>query len=257
MTAVVSPAAHAAEAPDDRDHALPCRPTIACTADIVAPGTFEIEAGGLFRKANNTDSRQLTFPVLLKQTLTKRVQLQVGTNGYSDLEGSIRSRYLDNVVVGAKLHLVDQTAYVPSFSISGAASLPTFRETGYLRTYDALFTAYATKDLGPLHADLNGGLNFWRLDGDVKPQAWTALALSMSFVAPFGGMIEGYAFSDAEPVTTRDGGFLFALSLTPRPWLVFDVGADVGFYPTARSYSTFLGMTIVPVVLWRDGSTGG
>lgn len=238
--------------PDARDHTLPCRPTIACTADIVSPGSFEIEAGGLFRKANNTDSRQLTFPVLLKQTFTKWLQLQVGSNGYSDLQGSIRSRYVDDVTVGAKLHLVDQSEYVPSLAISGDASLPTFRETGYLRTYDALFVAYLTKDFGPLHADLNGGLNFWRIDGDVKPQGWGALAVSMNFVGPVGGMVEGYLFSDAAPVTTHDGGFLFALSLSPKPWLMFDVGGDIGFYPTARSYSTFVGMTMIPVVLWRD-----
>jgi hypothetical protein len=35
---------------DDDRKALPCRPTIACTADIVPPGTFELEAGYLFRK---------------------------------------------------------------------------------------------------------------------------------------------------------------------------------------------------------------
>lgn len=240
------------DTPGAGDHTLPCRPTIACTADIVSPGSFEVEAGGLFRKANNTDSRQLTFPLLLKQTFTRFFQLQVGSNGYSDLQGSIRSRYVDDITVGGKFHLVDQGRYLPSLSLSGAASLPTFRETGYLRTYDALFTAYVTKDFGPLHADLNGGLNFWRLDGDVKPQAWSALALSMNFIAPFGGMIESYVFSDAAPVTTRDGGFLFALSLSPKPWLMFDVGGDVGFYPTARSYSTFVGMTMVPAILWRD-----
>ena len=34
--------ARAAGWPDERDRVLPCRPTIACTADLVAPGTFEI-----------------------------------------------------------------------------------------------------------------------------------------------------------------------------------------------------------------------
>jgi hypothetical protein len=40
------------------------------------------------------------------------------------------------------------------------------------------------------------------------------------------------------------------LSLTPKPWLVFDFGGDVGWFPSTRAHSLFLGMTIIPVVLW-------
>jgi hypothetical protein len=39
--------------------------------------------------------------------------------------------------------------------------------------------------------------------------------------------------------------------VTARPWLVVDAGGDAGFFPSTRSVSVFLGMTIVPVVLWR------
>lgn len=239
------------DAPDATDHALPCRPTIACTADIVPPGSFEFEAGVTYRRVNSATARQLTFPLLLKQTFTEWFQLQVGTNGYSITRGRVPVQYLDDVAVGPKFHLVDQSKLVPSLSVSGELSIPTFHRDGYLRTYDALFTAYVTKDFGPVHADLNGGLNFWRLD-DPKPQEWSALAVSMNFVTPFGGMVEGYVFTDARPVATKDGGFLFALSLTPKPWLVFDVGGDIGFYPSARSYSAFIGMTMIPVVFWQS-----
>jgi hypothetical protein len=43
-----------------------------------------------------------------------------------------------------------------------------------------------------------------------------------------------------------------AIDHSPRPWLVFDCGGDVGFFPSTRAYSLFIGMTIVPVLLWRD-----
>jgi hypothetical protein len=36
--------------PDSSYKALPCRPTIGCTADIVPPGVVEIEAGYLYRR---------------------------------------------------------------------------------------------------------------------------------------------------------------------------------------------------------------
>ena len=63
-------------------------------------------------------------------------------------------------------------------------------------------------------------------------------------------MVENYYFTDATPLAGRDGGCLFALSLSPRPWLIFDFGGDVGYFSATRAYSSFVGMTIVPVRLW-------
>jgi hypothetical protein len=54
---------------------------------------------------------------------------------------------------------------------------------------------------------------------------------------------------------TKDFGPLHAdlnLGENIRPWLVFDCGGDVGLFPSTRAYSLFIGMTIVPVLLWRD-----
>jgi hypothetical protein len=239
-----------AELPGNVDHALPCRPTIACTADIVPPGTFEVEAGALFRRIDGS-ARQWTFPLLLKQTLTETVQFQVGTNGYSIIEGGAPARYLDDVVVGPKVHLLDQARSRPSVAFSAELSIPTFRGLGYLRTYDVLVTGFATKDLGPVHADLNAGVNLWRIEGAPRPQEFVALALSATVVGPLGAMLEGYIFSDASPVAYRDGGLLFAFDEEVRPWLVLDEGADLGLYPPNRAYSVFVGATLIPTALWR------
>jgi hypothetical protein len=116
--------AHAAETPDERDKALPCRPTIACTADLVPPGTLDVETGALFRQLGDAASS-------------------------------------------------------------------------------------ATRATGPDQ-------------------------------------------SDASPVSSRDGGFLFAFTHSPRPWLIFDIGGDIGWFPSTRSYSLFIGMSFIPLVLWRD-----
>jgi len=64
-------------------------------------------------------------------------------------------------------------------------------------------------------------------------------------------MGEAYYFSNAAPVAPRDGGLLFAFTHSPRSWIVFDLGADIGWFPTTRAYSLFVGMSIIPVVLWR------
>lgn len=244
--------ADALEPPGDT-RTLPCRPTIACTADLVVPGAFELEAGMLFRKLAGT-GRQWTFPFLAKLTAERWLQLQAGSNGYSVARGDVPAQFLDDAQLGGKVHLLDQGEWAPSLSFSALASIPTVRGQGYLRTYDALLTAYVTKDFGPLHADFNVGENVWRLDGDPRPQEFIALALSTNLPPPFGIMAESYYFTDAAPIAPRDGGFLFAINHSPEPWLMFDVGGDVGMFPSTRAYSVFVGMSVVPFLLWTDGA---
>ncbi len=241
--------AYAVGVPDEDAKSLPCRPTIACTADLVKSGQFEIETGMLFRRLGA--ARQWSFPFLAKLTLAPYAQLQVGSNGYTEQSDAGPVRYFDDVTAGLKLHLVDQRAFVPSVSLSAAIALPvTGDEPGYVSQENAFAIGYVTKDFGPLHANLNLGLNDWGVDRGSTLQEWVALALSVPLPAPFGLLVENYYFTDATPAAGRDGGCLFALSLTPRPWLVFDFGGDVGYFPASRSYSSFVGMTIVPVKLW-------
>ncbi|HEX4447573.1 MAG TPA: hypothetical protein VH044_12580 [Polyangiaceae bacterium] len=245
--------ARAVEAPDARDKALPCRPTIACTADIVPPGTFDVETGAQFRSLDPAGgaSRQWTFPFLVKLTLADWVQVQVGSNGFTAARGAVPESFFDDAQLVAKFHLVDQSAWIPSISLSGEAGIPTVRAEGYVRTYDASFIAYITKDFGPLHADFNLAWNLWRVDASPLSQGLAALALSVNLPAPFGLMGEAYYFSNAAPIAPRDGGFLFAVSLSPRTWLIFDAGGDVGFFPSTRAYSVFIGASFIPAVLWR------
>jgi hypothetical protein len=241
-------AAFAADLPDDADRALPCRPTVACTADLAAPGTFEVEGG--WSASQEPGERSVSFPFLLKQTFTQLLQLQVGSNGFTSIHGAARSAYFDDVVVGPKIHLRDQGTILPSLALSAEVGIPTFRATGYARNDDAFFTAYASKDIGWLHADWNVGVTAWQLES-AKLQAMTALALSTTVVGPVGALVEGYAFSSAAPVAPRDGGIRAGLTLAPRPWLVFDAGGDVGVFPSTRSSTVFVGMTLVPIVFWR------
>ena len=195
---------------------------------------------------------QRSFPVLFKLTLARWLQVQVGSNGYTVDSGDAPARYFDNVVLGLKFHLADQSGARPSFAITAAASLPTpSGQEGYVRAYDAFFTGHASKDVGRVHGDLNVGTYLWRLEDHPLPQVFGALALSTNLVDPFGVMVEGYVFSSAAPIATRDGGVLVAFTHSPRPWLTFDLGGDVGTFPATREYSVFVGMSIVPARLWR------
>jgi hypothetical protein len=237
--------------PNDDTTSLPCRPTIACTADIVKPGLFELESGMLFRRLGG--ARQWTFPFLAKLTLTSFAQLQVGSNGYTTQFAGTPARYLDDLSPGIKLHFLDQRPSLPSLSLSASVGVPVIpHQQGFSPADDAFFVFYITKDLGFLHADLNLGMNDLGLGSSPRAQEWVALAVSAPLPPPFGVMIEGYYFTDAVPFSGRDGGFLFALSASPRSWLIFDFGGDIGYFPASRAYSSFVGMTIVPVRLWSS-----
>jgi hypothetical protein len=238
--------------PDARDQAHPCRPTVSCTADIVAPGRLEVEAGAMYSSVAGGAAHLLSFPVLLKQTFTPLVQLQVGSNGFTFALARPSFRYFDNAYFGPKLHLLGQGDAWPSLAISAQLSLPTFAAEGYARDDDVFVTGYASKDVGFLHIDWNIGALFWRVDASTSTQAFTALALSPSLPAPFGAAIEGYWFSDASPVAPRDGGVRIAGNVSARSWLVFDLGGDVGFFPSTRAYSFFAGMTLIPVAFRED-----
>jgi len=222
--------------------ALPCRPTVSCTADIAAAGTTELEAG-LF--ASKSDAgRAWTYPFLLKHTFASWLQAQVTSGGLTTVRGATSARYFDNVAVGPKLHLVDQSGLAPSFALTALASIPTFASAGYTRAYNIIVTGHASKDIGRLHVDYNAGANLTAIDAASRTQAFTALALSTALVAPLGVAVEGWGATDASPNAPLDGGVRAAFAMTPRPWIVLDFGADVGFFPSTRAYSLFAGLSI-------------
>src|ERR1700722_10915560 len=77
----------ALESPGDSDKAVPCRPTVSCTADLAPSGTTEFEGGFLF-SSQGSPGNQSSFPFLTKFTFAPWSQLQIGSNGYTVLRGS-------------------------------------------------------------------------------------------------------------------------------------------------------------------------
>jgi hypothetical protein len=178
----------------------------------------------------------------------------VGTNGYTHVWGGATTPaldYIDDISIGAKLHIVDQGASVPSVSLSFAVLVPSFAHGDVAEGDDLALTAYVTKDFGPLHADFNAGLNRFQVNAVPASQGWVSLSLSTSLPLHFGIAVENYYFEPAQPFAGRDAGGLVALTYTPVPWLVLDTGFDVGYVEATRDYSLFAGMTVVPLRLWR------
>jgi hypothetical protein len=236
--------------PDATTHVVPCRPTVSCTADFASPGTLEVELGYQFARTSDYAATR-SFPFLIKLTLSKLLQFQLGSNGIT-VPPSPGSLYFDNLLLGAKLHIADQGKILPSIAFTALIGIPNYQ---YLSVF---VTGHASKDIGPLHVDLNAGISEIGLDlAQAVNQGFVALALSTSLPATLGAAVEGYYFSDAQaagsPVNIpHDGGVRLVLTTTPRPWLVFDMGGDVGFFPSTRAFSVFFGMSIAPIVFWRE-----
>jgi hypothetical protein len=245
----------AAEDSDGTLKVLPCRPTISCSADIVPPGALEIELGYAARHVR-PDGFFHIQPILAKLTILKWLQVQLGTNGYVLTSGDVsRSlRYLDDVSVGLKLHFLDQSALAPSLAASAALNIPTpYRNDSFPFAYDASFWVYASKDYGPLHVDLNGGLNIWQFDiRERSLQPFVSLAAAIALPLRLGAMAEGYWFDDGGPIALRDAGLLTAASYAPSPRVLFDAGVDWSFVPATRTVTLFTGVTFIPGRLWGE-----
>lgn len=236
----------AAAARAEEPSVLPCRPTIACTAQIEEAGLLTLEAGYLLRKLDR-DVTQHSVPFLLKLSFNGWLQGQLGSNGPTFAGGDAPARFHDDVTAGLKIRLLRRES--TAISLSAALSAPLPAQRGYLRTWDALFTGYLSQAL-PLGAtaDLNLGLNLWRLDGTPIAQPWAALALNRGLLAGFTAMAEVYRFAGAQPVAPRDAGVLLAVSYNLTSLLVLDGGADLGL-ASGRSLSAFAGLTFSPAHL--------
>ena len=227
---------------EGKTEVLPCRPTIACTAQIEAPGVLVMEAGYL--RKDLAGATQHSLPFLLKLSLDDRLQLQFGSNGPTFSAAPISQRFQDDLTLGAKLRLLRTSETTLSVSASASVPIPA-RQTGYLQTYDLLLAALLSREL-PLGvtADFNLGLDVWRLERSPLLQPWAALSLNHALPFNLTATTELYRFRSALPVAARDAGVLFALAWQVSDWLVLDAGGDFGLFPAERSSSIFAGFTL-------------
>ena len=225
--------------------ALPCRPTIACTAELVPAGAWEVEAGYSARQptGNIVHGGQL----LLKYSVLDQLQLQLATNNvFSATSGSGSQSYFDGGWVGPKVRFNQQTTSMPTVSLSAFLGFPTHAgDSALQQTYDAYVWSYLSKDIGFVHTDLNLGVNLLDLRGSPTPQWVTAWSFSTDIAYGLGVMTEGYGFFGG-PAPVADAGWLNAISYSPVPEVMFDLGGDAGLVRAQRAYTLFVGVTFVP-----------
>ena len=243
--AFAEPSVEPAEpAVDDEVAALPCRPTIACTAEIVRGGTLEVETGFAHRRA--ADANASGVLALVKYSITDRLQLQLGTNNLVMASGDTTA-WLDGVYLGPKVVLARQTEQLPTLAVSALFSIPTRSgDDAMTRTRDGYFWVYASKDLLGFHADGNLGLDVLSLTDAPAVQGVAALSVSHDLAFGLGAMVETYAFEGGGSYAQHDAGVLMALSYAPTPRIMFDLGGDVALHRDARRATLFAGVTFIP-----------
>ncbi|MBE2254221.1 MAG: hypothetical protein IAE78_32125 [Myxococcus sp.] len=216
--------------------AQPCRPTVACTAELVPAGHAEVELGAL------TGGSGTGVNLLAKVSVLDWLQVQFGSDQLLAFDGK-QAWAVDGAVAALKVRLFEQADLLPTLSLSSRLAAPTRPPLPALQsTVDLNFTAHASKDLGPVHADLNGMFNLFGFD---QAQGQVALALSTGLTSQVGVALEGHS-TFGNPRRPNDGGVRAVLTFSPVEQLVFDLGGDVGFFPQTRAWSMFFGLVFVP-----------
>lgn len=215
--------------------AQPCRPTVACTAELVPAGNVEVELGVLGARPASAVN------VLAKVSLLDWLQVQLGSDGFLVNQGG-RFSAIDGAVGVLKARLLAQEGWRPTVSLAARAVLPTRPPLPAVQsTFDLGGTLFVSKDLGPLHVDLNASVLVASLQA---VQGQGALAMGGSLSEVLGVELEVH--STVGSALPNDGGVRLVLQFSPAGPLVFDLGGDVGFFPQTRAWSLFAGVTFVP-----------
>lgn len=227
---------------------LPCRPTIACTADLVPAGSFELETGGFLRLAPGA-APTWALPFLAKLSLTDWFQLQLGSAGPTWSGGLFA---MDVGTVIAKFRLWRQGAWAPSVALSvGAAFGLTPASQSYQPVEGVQAALYLSRDIGRFHLDLNVGYNaLAQGGGELTHSLWTSVSTGIAWTPALGSFHELYHFTPTVTDGPPEGGFLFGLTLSPSPGVMFDVGADVALFRDSRTVNAFIGLTFATQPLW-------
>ncbi len=222
-----------------------CRPTVACTAELVPAGFFEVEAGYGGRMGGQ--GLQHSAQVLLKYSALDTLQVQLAFNNLVLGGSGVALRSFDGVMPGVKWLINPQGTWLPANALSVHLMIPNlgFAEA-VQKTFDLQAWWYVTKDLGFFHVDVNVALAVFDLGHAPTPQGLTSLSMGFDLTHGFALFTELYSTWGNAQAMPLDGGSLSGLNYSPIEEISFDVGADVGFYRATRAFTVFAGVTFVP-----------
>ena len=216
--------------------AVPNRPTIASTAEMVPLGVFEIEYG-----LEGGDGHQ-NINGLLKWGAAKNLELWF-LNNPVEREGGTAG--LGDSGAGFKYKLFPQLKARPTVAILYVATLPTAKPELGVGAMAYLVQVLVSKDFGKHHFDVNEGVQFVGRPqlGGFDRRYFTALSYSRPLKGKWGytGEIAGYSWQNA--VTPASMTLLNAATYNITPRLVLDGGAYFAAYGNLPRMTFFVGVT--------------
>lgn len=239
--------------PADEPAANPGRPTIATPATLTPVGYVQLENGILVGHKSEEFKTLFNINQVTKLAVHPRLQFiaQFQPVAWSEGEGASRyTNYAGGISVGAQVLLYQGQGARPSIAAS-------FTQSAYagdapdldIGSAQQSVLALASFDLGAFHVDTNAMFN-----SQVSETRKAQYGQTISIAHPFKKttiVCELWHFT--QPLdNARAGGMLWAVSWSPNPHLVYDVGFDVGLTTTSTHWEYFGGFTyLVPHKLWR------
>lgn len=247
------------------------RPFVAATdADIVEPGTIEVEAGlGLRRNTRGpANDGTLNVPALVVNLgLFEHFELDIGTgmdlvwtDSTKEEGGRTRLASAAETALTGKIRLFEGKDGAPSLTTELTVLFPSqHRQLLPNNSRDLAFTGVfvVTGEVGPLrlHGNLGGGVAKSPKDpGDLSGSLlWAAAGeLALGGGLAVVGEVRGEAAHAAFPDTTALLGLTWA-----SPWgIKFDVGAFAGLTRGADNWGVTAGVTFAFEALPRRGRGG-
>ncbi len=217
----------AAPASVDPRAAQPERPTIATHAGTVAPGYLEFEAGIELDRFPDA-SRTSVGTLVTKIGIASHLQLSLFS---AVVKPSANSGGFGDFGIGAKWRIADDHPVLGDFALLPILTVPTgsFSQGSGTGTTAGSLWLISSRDLGPLHLDLNVAYTVADGGGARVPQSswfWT-MSWGGAFTPKVGWTVECYGVpgtggaAGAPPLVA----LLFGPTFTVQKSMVFDFGA--------------------------------
>jgi len=229
--------------------AVPNRPTLASTAEMVQPGVFEVEYG--LEAAHGHQN----INGLLKWGAVKNLELWFLNN---PIEKDAGTAGLGDSGAGFKFKLFPQKSASPTLSFLYVATIPTARQLG-AGAMQHLAQLLVSKDFGKHHFDANEGVQFVGRPGSsgFDRHYFTALSYSHPLTKKWAYTAEIAGFSRANAANPATMTILVAPTYSPSSRLVFDGGAYVAAYGNLPRVTFFLGLTYSVADLYHRHRVSG
>jgi len=231
--------------PPDVLVAVPNRPTFATTAETVQRGVLEVEYG-----LEAADAHQ-NINGLVKFGIFGNLELRVANNPLQRNSGFTGT---GDSGAGFKYKFFGQANRRPTFSLLYTAALPTAPASRGIGALGHSVQLLASKDFGKHHFDVNEGVQFVGRPGadGFDRNYFSSLSYAYPLTTKWGVTGELAGFSKTNPATPATMVVLEAVTYSPTPRLVFDLGGYFAVYGNLPRFTFAAGLTYAIADLYRS-----